>query len=115
MSLMSELEQFTGTQHYYKIHPSTVLTDGAKYLADKGECYWWFDIIWSYQGKLKKQPFQVWKLKLNDKGGCTITCEDGDENILIKQEVPYTDFKFSYEVWASHDGSKLVIMLKGEY
>jgi hypothetical protein len=36
----SELNYFIGTDHYYRIMPDTVMTDGAKFVADKGEAYW---------------------------------------------------------------------------
>ena len=34
------LTQFTGTGAYYRISRRHLLTDGAKYLAEKGACFW---------------------------------------------------------------------------
>jgi hypothetical protein len=46
--LLSNLAQFTGTTQYYQITARTVLTDGAKYLADAAGCYWLMDAIASH-------------------------------------------------------------------
>lgn len=93
----SDLTQFTGTDHYYPhglgntvIH----LTDGTKHVAEAAGAYWFFDIILSYQGSktLKNEEFQRWKLEKKESGGWLVTCDDGNRNILITQEVPYSDF-----------------------
>ena len=50
-----ELGHFTGTMEWHKwsiLYPRFVLTDGAKYLADKAGAYWLMDIIGSYQPRL---------------------------------------------------------------
>ncbi len=39
------LSHFTGTEKYYRINPRTVLTDGTKYLAEEGRCFWLMDAI----------------------------------------------------------------------
>ncbi|MDO1450723.1 hypothetical protein Q0590_30905 [Rhodocytophaga aerolata] len=95
--LMKELNKFTGTNNYYthqigglKIY----LTDGCKYLAEKGAAYWIFDIILSYQlyQKLISAYFQVWSLKKMPNNTWTITCEDGNGLILAMQDIAYSDF-----------------------
>ena len=37
---VNELNNFSGTERYYRITPDTVITDGAKFVADKGGAYW---------------------------------------------------------------------------
>lgn len=42
----SSLEQFYGTEHYYKLGLTPIIaTDGIKYFADTCECYWLLDLI----------------------------------------------------------------------
>ena len=71
--LESSLPHFTGTEEYHRIRypwlrKDFLLTDGAKYLADKagligGTAYWLIDIIASHQTnkKVAAQGFQTWK------------------------------------------------------
>lgn len=91
-----ELSQFTGTEHYYRvspIHGNLVLTDGVKYLCERAQCYWLVDIVASYQYKLTSEPFQVWTLGIDaDEMRGSVRCEDGNGNILVRQELEYTDF-----------------------
>jgi len=115
---MINLDQFTGTEHYYKYTFGTKLTDGVKYLATTAGCYWLLDIIVSYQPQLKNQGFQVWKLSRNadnsypTEGAWVVTCEDGNGNALIKQYIEYSDFPMNTaEVWFI-DG---VMLLPSEY
>ena len=79
------------------MHTDTVelkylLTDGCKHVAEAGGAYWLFDIIWSYQAMLRKEEFQVWKLTKQPVGGWLVTCDDGNKNILVTQQVEYADF-----------------------
>lgn len=91
--MLLDLSQFTGSENYY---PSTFktlnVTDGVQYLREKGNCFWLIDIIESYQYQLKSEEFQVWKLKVKDDNSAVVICEDGNNNILITQELEYTDF-----------------------
>ena len=114
MSLELELAQFTGTESWYKtLDAKTTYTDGVKYLADSRECYWFIDIIVSYQHLLRKKDFQVWTLTVHDNRTATVTCkEDSDQEPIVTQEIPYTDFsEYSVEVWLSGG----VILLPSEY
>jgi hypothetical protein len=70
-----------------------VLTDGAKALADNFQCYWFLDIIASYQAQLNNQPFQVWTMKKFEDGSAIVKCTDGNDRVLQRQEIPFTDFK----------------------
>jgi hypothetical protein len=42
--LLSSLSQFTGTEKYYRLYSTVVLTDGTKYLSDTAGCYWLMDV-----------------------------------------------------------------------
>lgn len=123
--LKSELAQFTGTENWYghSLMKSICYTDGVKYLAEVGGnhgAYWLIDLIASHQmkPKVRRERFQVWKLKRNSKGGCQIKSEDGNGNVLSIQNVPYTDFQMDIELYCILDEEmtqKRVIMLTSEY
>lgn len=101
-------------------------TEGVKAIAINTESYWFLDIIASYQKKLREEGFQVWKLEreysfttVNEqkfvderKDSFNVVCEDGNERVLIKQHIEFSDFTFDeYVVWCV-DG---VVLLPVEY
>lgn len=118
------LAHFYGTQEYHRwsILFRAVMTDGAKYLADHAECYWLMDMIASHAMKQTKENrrFLVAKIKKGEGNSATFTLEDGNYNVLAKQEIEYTDFcldEYELFVQSTYDanGEYLVIMLKNEY
>jgi hypothetical protein len=44
----NQLNQFIGTEKYYRISRKHLLTDGTKYLAEEAECFWMMDAIASH-------------------------------------------------------------------
>lgn len=92
----SQLRQFTGSENWYRhgLNPQVQYTDGAKFVADEGEAYWLLDIIATSQSvpAVKAEEFQVWKLLVNVDRTATIYCEDGNDNVVFSQPIPYTDF-----------------------
>ena len=44
----SQLNQFIGTEKYYRISRRHLLTDGTKYLAEQAACFWLMDAIASH-------------------------------------------------------------------
>lgn len=117
-NLEGDLAQFTGTEHYYRsILPKVVYTDGMKYLADETAAHWFIDKIAALQllPKIKKEHFQVWKLKVADEKG-KLTVEDGNGHRVYSEDIQYTDFPLAHiDVWAVNDGEITVIMLPSEY
>jgi hypothetical protein len=111
--IKAQLRNFTGTENYYKHYTGIKFTDGIKFLAEKLNCFWFLDIIASYQHKLKNIPFQIWKIMVNkDKTAMVTMKEDTGQPNIISQELKYTDFPLDeYEVYCI-DG---VILLKSEY
>jgi hypothetical protein len=114
--LSSALAQFTGTEHYYRIHPKVALTDGAKFLADEAGAYWLMDAIGSHLCLLKSEEyFASCTLNVSDHSA-KFLMDDGNGGILAQQDIPYTDFPLPsiklYGVWAD---SYWVIMLPSEY
>jgi len=180
------LPHFTGTEEYHRmrypwLRKDFLLTDGAKYLADKagligGTAYWLIDIIASHQTnkKVAAEGFQTWKLYVNhsevaqpDPGKsllvdavlqqasglsalkqaefdysplaeeperplpeavlawkqrarlneALVTCDDGDNHLLITQEIPFADFALDEArlYVTSDDYNGIVVMLPSEY
>jgi hypothetical protein len=109
---------FHGTEQYHR-HTlpngmSLLITDGLEFVRENaGEgAYWLFDLILSWQLKLHRHPFQVWKLQQQKNDSWLIKCTDGNDTILATQEIPYSDFPIdSIDIWLT-DG---VALLPSEY
>ena len=120
-----ELAHFTGTESYTNLRypwlrKRFLLTDGVQYLAEKAQAYWLMDAIASHQTnpQVVAEEFQFWKLEVNEKHAAVLTCTDGNEKQLVRQEIPYTTFPLnSITLYATLDESLggLVVMLPSEY
>ena len=126
MSLERELDSFIGTEEYHRhdIGP-LLLTDGAKYLANKANCYWLISAIGSYQGdlvegkltpgkrRLRDFPILFWTLEVAEDKSAILTCvEDTGYTPLIVQAFKYTDFPLKRITLYLQRG---VLMLPSEY
>lgn len=80
-----------GSEDVYQYQTLTV-TEGVLALANRYECFWFLDVIWSHQLYLKHEEFQTWTLKRTDDTAVVIAT-DGNSKELARQEIPYTDFK----------------------
>jgi hypothetical protein len=93
----ADLCQFTGTEQWYS-HPlilPVLYTDGVKYVADKAGAYWLIDEIafaQRYEKSVIIEDFQCWKLKVNPDCTATLTCDDGNGNIVYTKPISLTDF-----------------------
>jgi hypothetical protein len=92
-----DLRQFTGTEFWYR-HPfakSITYTDGVKHVAEQGGAYWLVDDIVIAQKTVPAvaaEPFQFWKLKVNPDHSAILTCEDGNGNVVYRNDLNFTDF-----------------------
>lgn len=111
--IKAELRLFTGTQNYYKHFTGIKFTDGIAFLAEKCNCFWFLDIVASYQHELKDVPFQIWKLEVHEDRTAIVTMkEDSNMPVRIQQDLKYTDFPLDeYQVYFTNG----VILLKSEY
>jgi hypothetical protein len=124
-NLEAELAHFTGTEGYTNLpYPwlrmKFLLTDGARYLAEKARAFWLMDAIASYQinKRVATEPLQVWELTTHSNHTAVLTCTDGNRNVLVRQEIPYTDFPLSnITLYAAQDDTLggRVVMLTSEY
>ncbi|MCL2187775.1 MAG: hypothetical protein FWC16_01940 [Defluviitaleaceae bacterium] len=99
--------RFSSIQHY------PVATGGVIALAEAAGCYWFLDIIGSYQTNKRLDPhFQVWKLAVNHEDDTAVAGGYNDTELIIKQDIPYTDFPLDELNLYLMDG---VILLPSEY
>ena len=117
--LERNLSQFQGSEKYYCYDffgMKFSMTEGILYLAENACCYWFLDIICSYQRDIEKKfpeesEFQSWTIQKLKNGAWSIVGTDGDDFILKMQHVSFSDFPLEqYTVWLS----QRVIMLKNE-
>lgn len=111
----SDLAQFTGTEKLYRITRRHVLTDGTKYLAEEGRCFWLMDAIASHLSPNYQDYFAVARLVVNG-SSAVLSLDDGNDNVFATQAIEYTDFPLSeIKLYCSFDGTHWVIMLTSEY
>ena len=98
--LESVLDGFTGTDGYHRHSANLIMTDGAKYLAEKAGCFWLFDIFSSVQTRElreKADGYQFWEILVLSDDSALVRCHDGGKDggvsvDLYKQQIEYTDF-----------------------
>lgn len=88
-------EHFSSDEYFPTIFKGLVYSEGAQALFEKFKCYWFLDIVVSYQihPKVRKEEFQVWKLKKTGDSTAIVICEDGNDNKVVSQKIPFTDFE----------------------
>jgi hypothetical protein len=121
------LTQFYGTEHYYAVSPlfrGVVMTDGARWLAEKANCFWLMELIASYQPRCKKDKscidIQFWRIEVKPDHSCSVICDRDSNDEFLRQEIPFTDFPLdSFKIWveAGACGGKpvMVILLPSEH
>jgi len=126
----SEVSRFTGTEAYHRWTPlsKSVLTDGAKYVAEQLQAYWLFDEI-DLQIKHGKMPkldmyfttFTVSLVPPQRLESAKLSIEDGNGKVLKTKSIDYTDFPLpEIKIWSAstateQSGQFFVHMLPSEY
>jgi len=115
MLTQSDLSQFIGDVERYRhqLCRSLLYTPGVKCLMEKGAAYWLLDAIASYQRDKRinsnedLSSLQFWKLKVDiEANTAVLTCDDGNNNVFITQEIPYTDFPLAeVSIWVGDNGN----------
>jgi hypothetical protein len=112
----NQLNQFIGTEKYYRISRRHLLTDGTKYLAEEAECFWMMDAIASHLCEIGTADWFISIRVQVTEGRVVMIYEDGNDHEHARQEIPYTDFPLSsITLYACWDGEHWVIMLPSEY
>jgi len=114
--ILDIINQAYGSDMYHKFSPIPgfpVATDGIIALAEAAGCYWLLDIIGRYQtDKRLNLAFQVWKLEVNREDSSAVVRGYNDAELIITQEIPFTDFPLDEVKVFLMDG---VILLPSEY
>jgi hypothetical protein len=106
---LADLNQFTGTENWYRhaLNRKVLFTDGVKYVADEAGAYWLIDEIalaQRFDAKVKAEEFQAWKLTVRADKTATLTCEDGNDNVVFTKELTFTDFPLQgITIWFEND------------
>lgn len=93
--ILNIINHSMGTTVYHRLcqlDNSPVITEGVLALAEAAECFWFLDVINSYQGNKEfTSRLQVWKLEVQEDASATVYGYSG-EKLVIQQEIEYTDF-----------------------
>ena len=111
----------TGSENHWKVfshEAAPKITDGVKVMIEMCDAFWLVTAIVSWQTnvKVRKEPFQVWRLILTSEkfpNGALLVCDDGNNHELARQEIEYTDFPLT-------EGIKIyfideILLLPSEY
>jgi len=110
---LKALNSFIGTQQYHSFYMGTLLTDGAKYIAENGYSWLLTDAVSVIKTtpRIRKEPFLVIQLTNLKNYECDLIISDGNDNILHKQHYNFTDAQREFTLYFSED----ILMLSSEY
>jgi hypothetical protein len=116
-----ELRNFTGTENYHRysgLFKTLILTDGAKYLAEKAGAFWFMDIIGLILPEIHAEGFAICKIKKTG-DSALFTADDGNGNIIYRRNISFTDAPFDFKVFVQPTvvggAPYTVVMLPSEY
>jgi len=118
--------QSTGSDNYTRLSPfvrDLIGTSGVIHMAEELVAHWFTDIVASYMTAIKRinardpeQSFFVARISLLEDSKALFTLDDGNEaEVLIKQEIPYTDLKMNLKTYLQFDGQYWFLMMPSEY
>ena len=108
---LTDLGHYHGTEQYHNVM-GTQVTDGIAYVMSNGYSWVITDAVavLRYEKKVAAEEFVCVILKVT-KNTAVITYEDGNGEVLFKQEYNYTDAKRDLKLFYTNK----VLMLAGEY
>ena len=112
--------QAIGTENYYRTSfiGNCLHTDGVELIFQKLSCYWLGDVVVSYLPFLAKsnECFFSVKVILKENRHADFSIDDGNGNLLVTQEIPFTDLNENIHLFFQLDSSNnFVLMLPSEY
>ena len=117
--ILNELPNFYGTTHYVRwsvLFNNFLLTEGAHYVAEACGAYWLMDLFASHFKAYRNEGFAVLRLKVSEYNKAEVLIEDGNDGVLAKQDIEYTDFPLdSLVLYAVPQDNMWIILLPGEY
>lgn len=109
------LREHNGSDEYYKHGLSNLhYTSGVQAACTSFKCYWFLDVVMSYQTKKFQEAneFQVWKLVRKKDNEFIAICEDGNDNKIITQIIEFSDFEHdNLTFWFTNR----IVILPSEY
>jgi hypothetical protein len=115
-----DLSQFIGSEQLFRhgLSRKHLYTEGAQFVAERAGAYWLLDKIALHGSPaIAREDFQVWKLSVHTNKTATLTTDNGDNEVLKTEELPFTDFPLSeITLWAvRNEFEGFTIMLPTEY
>ena len=90
-----QLRDFTGTTQWFR-HPlfGKLYTEGVQHMAETFSAYWFIELVFCHQLKAKVNAhlFQTWSLRRIVRNQFLAVATDGNDNIISKQIIPFSDF-----------------------
>ena len=114
MGLEEKYSYFTGGGNLYKHWTGRLqYTEGIREVAETYGGYWLIDLIASYQvyPHVVAEEFHLWLLTVKGNTAVATMQADTDAPVIIKQEIPFTDFPESIRLYVEFG----VLKLPSEY
>lgn len=89
----AQILSFTGSTKRWKDQTpfgEIVLSEGCKFLREREESKWLFDLMQSHQTHLKDEEFQEWITERISEKEFMVTCTDGDDKTFATQKIQYS-------------------------
>lgn len=116
MTLQHELGQFCGTMEYHRYSRKLVLTDGARYLAERAGCFWLVSIVDSILPQVRNESFLSVRMIKNPNASAIVEITDGNEKPIFRQAIEFTDFPMNeIQLFVQESDQFWVMMLTTEY
>jgi hypothetical protein len=112
----ADLAHFTGSEQWFRhgLARNILYTEGAQYVAEHGGAYWLIDEIAFNQAEpaVAIVKFQFWRLDVAADQTATLTCQDGNDNVVFTKLIEFTDFPLDQIRFYFTDNT---ILLPSEY
>lgn len=89
--LHTELQRFTGSVEYFAYN-GVYLTEGVRYLAERAQCFWLLDIIWSIHAMINTRERVICRLEMKEGNTAIFTATEYLGEAIYIQEVIAPDF-----------------------
>ena len=95
--LKSELRNYCGTETWFRhrLFRKFLYTEGVQFLAEAASSYWLIDMIFMFQRDqqaVRDELFHTWDLTVGENKTATLTCGDGNDNIVFTHSLTFTTF-----------------------
>lgn len=115
-----------GSENFFIMNPFcrwAIATEGVNQMCEKLSCYWLFDAVVSHIPTIRsthpdiyEDGFIVAKLHLNkEDSGAVLLVTDGNDTVLQKQEIPFTDISENVMLFVEYNGQGWTVLLPSEH